>query len=72
MRETTRAAMVEALRDALDHKGWTQTELARRMGVHEVTISRFFTGKQIPRPEMLDRIAHVLDARVAIRLEPLE
>lgn len=72
MRETTRAAMTEALGDALDRKGWLQTDLARALSVSDVTISRFFTGKQFPRPDMLDRMAHVLGCRVHITLEPLE
>jgi transcriptional regulator with XRE-family HTH domain len=40
------------------HRGWTQTELARRSGVRLKTIGRIESGKHIPRretPLKLDR-----------------
>jgi len=50
--------MVTALR--LD-KGWTQSELARRSGVSQATLSRVEKGTQEPRPLTLVKLADALD-----------
>jgi DNA-binding XRE family transcriptional regulator len=42
--------------------GWTQQELARRVGVRPETISRLEAGKHLPRAETIERIDRVLPA----------
>jgi transcriptional regulator with XRE-family HTH domain len=38
-----------------------QKELAAKIGVSEVTISRYINGDRVPQPEILVRMADVLD-----------
>ena len=40
--------------------GWTQQELARRVGVRAETISRLEAAKHVPRIETMERIDRVL------------
>lgn len=42
------------------HKGITQEELARRTGIHQVSLSRYITGKTTPSFYMVDKIAKAL------------
>jgi transcriptional regulator with XRE-family HTH domain len=35
----------ERLGEALKYRGWTQTELARRSGVHQVQVHKILNGK---------------------------
>lgn len=49
-----------ALRDARRKAGWTQEELARKAGLHPVTLSRYETGDREPDLGSLRRIASAL------------
>lgn len=49
------------LRKQIRSKGITQYELANRLGVTEMTISRYTTGKSLPSVYMLDKIIRVLN-----------
>jgi len=40
--------------------GWTQQELAKRVGIRPETISRLESGKHIPQIETMERIDRVL------------
>ncbi len=55
---------------ALDAKHWTQSELARRMGVHRAQVSRladpFYFGQNLGT---LRRVADALGARLRVQLE---
>lgn len=42
-------------------RGMTQKELADKMGIRPVGISQYESGKRIPKPETIKRIAHALD-----------
>ncbi len=52
-------------------RGLTQAELARRVGTQQPAIARIEQG-HMPSLRTLLRIAEALDARLIIRLEPLE
>lgn len=43
-------------------KGLTQKELAELIGVSPSTINRIETGKQIPKVDMLLKLAEILEA----------
>jgi transcriptional regulator with XRE-family HTH domain len=49
------------LRAARVLKGWTQLQLAERVGAKEIVISRFETGRARPDDEMKRRIADALE-----------
>jgi transcriptional regulator with XRE-family HTH domain len=42
----------------------TQTELAEKLGVSQPLVSKWFSGKVIPRPETFKRIALATDTPV--------
>jgi transcriptional regulator with XRE-family HTH domain len=48
------------LRRARKAHRWTQAELAKRLRVHEMTVSRWERGVELPSLPVLDRIARVL------------
>ena len=52
-------------------RGLTQTELARRVGTQQPAIARIEQG-HMPSLRTLLRVAEALNARLVIRLEPLE
>jgi transcriptional regulator with XRE-family HTH domain len=62
-----RMAFAKSLQDALNEKGWTQSELARRMApylkesrIGRDNISKYVRGKVLPLPPALEAMAKVL------------
>jgi transcriptional regulator with XRE-family HTH domain len=49
------------IRRALLRKGWTTTELARRIGVGSSTVGKWITSAAVPSPKNLRTICLVLD-----------
>lgn len=49
--------MVHPLRRYRDTIGITQLELANQLGVTNVTVSRWETGKRVPRPRVVTEIS---------------
>lgn len=49
----------------LKHKGWTEGELAARMGVTQPNVSRAINGGSSPTLETLAKYAHALDVEIA-------
>lgn len=52
------------LRRERDREGWSQAELAERLGVRQQHVSRWENGDIDPSPEMLVRIAQVFGVTV--------
>jgi len=48
----------------LDEMDWTQKDLARVIGVHEVTMSKKFSGKELPSLQQLYRISNALQVKL--------
>jgi transcriptional regulator with XRE-family HTH domain len=48
--------VAETIRHARAEAGLTQSELARRAGIRQASISKFETGRERPRPETFARI----------------
>ena len=51
----------QAMRDARRHLGWTQLELARRVGCTESLITKIETGRATPEQGLKDAIARELN-----------
>jgi transcriptional regulator with XRE-family HTH domain len=60
-------ARVRALRD---QRGWSQAELAKRVGMTTSDMARFEGGGAIPTLPVLERVADALDMRLSIALTP--
>jgi transcriptional regulator with XRE-family HTH domain len=59
--------------DVLDlrlEKGWSQSELARRIGTRQANISRIESGLANPTLKFLQKLAQALDTELVIRLQP--
>ena len=48
----------------LEEKGITQRELSGKIGVHEITVSRYINEVHMPPPETIKKIANVLGVTV--------
>jgi len=44
--------------------GWTQSELARRIGVTENAVTQYETGRAMPKPVNLQRVAEAFETSV--------
>ncbi len=53
-------------------KGWTQRELAERLGVKPSTITQYETGVRKPDIVTLKKLANILDCTTDQLLEPIE
>jgi ribosome-binding protein aMBF1 (putative translation factor) len=51
--------------------GWTQSELARRIGTTQSAIAELESGRVLPRLRTLHRLAEVLGVRLTVRLDPI-
>ena len=51
------------LRNALYMAGRTQSELARAVGVTDVSVSKWVNGTAVPRPKMIEKICMFLRCR---------
>ena len=50
----------EHLKSLLEEKGMTQAELARRTGMTEASVSRYISGKRIPKIAQAYEMAQVI------------
>jgi len=58
----------ELIRSVRLNRGWTQTELARRMGTPQSAIARWERGGLSPRIDTLERILHACGFQGEIQL----
>ena len=47
----------ERIKFCRKHRGMTQDRLAEETGIHPVSIRKYETGKMVPKPEQIERIA---------------
>lgn len=55
----------ERIKYLREMKGFTQVELAKRIGIHSVSLSRFERGEEIPNEAMIQKIADGLEVSIA-------
>ncbi|MBE0550570.1 MAG: helix-turn-helix transcriptional regulator [Rubrivivax sp.] len=58
-----RILQAEAVRQALQARGWTQKELAEQVGVTAQSVTNWLKGDDFPRPDKLLRLATTLKLR---------
>ena len=52
------------LRALRESNGYTQAELAARIGVHQTAVSGYETGEKMPRTDTVVRLAAVLNVSI--------
>jgi DNA-binding XRE family transcriptional regulator len=66
--EMSRAQNIgDRLRSARQHAGLTQEDLAKKLGVRAITISRWERGQQAPSKKTLKRLEEILGKTVGLR-----
>ena len=58
------------VRELREHAGWSQEHLARAAGMTQSSVARFEAGGTIPTLPTLERLAHALDAQLAVQITP--
>ena len=51
----------ERIKFCRKHRGMTQDRLAEETGIHPVSIRKYETGKMVPKPEQIERIAKAIN-----------
>ena len=59
-----KSLFVQRLSQLMEEKNLTQVELAEKIGITNVTISRYLSGERKPRVEIVAKLANVLDTTV--------
>lgn len=59
------------IRDARQHRGWTQTQLAEALGTSQSAVNRIERGNQNISLEMIARIGEALDSEIVSSATPV-
>jgi ribosome-binding protein aMBF1 (putative translation factor) len=59
-----------AVRNLRERQGWSQTQLAQTAGMTQSAVARFEAGGTVPTLPVLERLAHALDAKLAVVFTP--
>ena len=59
----TRAEFGKRLSSLLSKKDWTQSDLARRVGLGRDSISQYIRGRSVTTPKNLNKLAKALDVK---------
>lgn len=59
MSDPTRRQLAAGIRALRESQNWTQEELALRLKVTAATVSRWESGKHLPEPEHLGKLAEI-------------
>ncbi|MFC5862509.1 helix-turn-helix domain-containing protein [Acidicapsa dinghuensis] len=68
-RKAPDSALYRELRERRKRLGWTQAELARRVGTTQTGIARLERGQIMPRLRTLHKLAEVMGVKLVVRLE---
>jgi transcriptional regulator with XRE-family HTH domain len=58
-------AIQTAIRAELDRRGWSQSELARRIGIPQQHVSRMLSSRMDPRCSTVERALAALDLSIS-------
>lgn len=64
-------SFAKRLKQAMSEKEMNLTELAAKIGKGKSSVSQYLSGKNIPKPEVQERIAEVLDCTVEFLNSPI-
>lgn len=70
MTDTTTAWVAQAIRRVREERGWSQTELARRLERTQTSVSYWESGKRTPGLDELLELSDVLDVGVSAFIPP--
>ena len=59
--ERAKKFFVKRLRNLLESKDMSQTELSKRLNINDSSISRYLRGERLPKYEVLKQIAEIFD-----------
>lgn len=59
-------ALVEKIIELRQEKGWTQAELAEKLGTTQSALARIESGKFNPKLDFLKRLAEAFDTKLVI------
>ncbi|MGC5330614.1 helix-turn-helix domain-containing protein [Micromonospora sp. DT62] len=70
--EATRIAfeLGQEVRLLREHKGWSQSQLARSAGMTQSAVARFEAGGTVPTLPVLERLARALNRKLDVRFAP--
>lgn len=70
--EATRIAfeLGQKVRLLREHKGWSQSQLARAAGMTQSAVARFEAGGTVPTLPVLERLARALNVRLEVKFAP--
>lgn len=71
-RENTERAIARQILRLRRDRGWTQVQLAEALHTKQSAVARLESGSHRPSLATLDKICQILDARLEVRLEPLD
>ncbi len=66
----TEQALARSIISRRIEKGYSQRQLAEKIGTKQPVISRLESGSAKPSLSLLERVAKALDATVVVKLEP--
>ena len=55
----------EDVKEFAEYRGWSNRELAKRMGLHENTITKLVNGKDRITPDLAEKLARVFDMKAS-------
>ena len=64
--ERARTCFSELLKWKIKRSGMTQGDIAKKLGITEVSLSRYVSGKGYPKIDMLYRLSEILNANPEI------
>ena len=67
MKQTLQDQLIAVTKEALQERGWSQAELARRLDISTKHVSLLLTGRSQGRLRMWDQIFAVLKIKVVVK-----
>ena len=59
----------EIVEEQLRQKGWSRSELARRMGISQPVVAKYLNGHTVPGPDFMERMLKPFGLRLRLVVE---